>query len=195
MDEQSLAAIASVIVAIGALIFSIVSFKRQQDRADQQQDRADQQQDRAEKLADQQQKRAEKLTVDGVKPLLWIQGQNYTHLKSVQLKNHGLGPAVIKLARFKKGAVTTDNLVELFSDLGGAAWVTYVDLPPKRVIAVGADISLIKQSIEHLRGQGINDKSAFEILGRIQKEKKGIEVYIEYLDIFGNEIDPVDFII
>ena len=176
MDGQSLAAIASVIVAIAALIFSIVSFKRQQDRADQ------------------QQKRAEKLAVDSAKPLLWIQGQNYTHFKSVQLRNHGLGPAVIKLARFKKGVVTTNNLVKLFSPLG-ANWLTYVDLPPKRVIAANADISLIKASLEHLRGQGIDDESAFEILERIQKEKKGIEVYIEYLDIFGNEMDPFDFVI
>lgn len=69
---------------LAALIFSIVSFSRQQDRADK------------------QQARAEKLTVDSVKPLLWIQGQNYIDLKSVQLRNHGLGPAIIKLARFDK---------------------------------------------------------------------------------------------
>jgi hypothetical protein len=52
MDEQSLMAIASVIIALAALIFSIVSFSRQQDRADK------------------QQARPEKLTVDSVKPLL-----------------------------------------------------------------------------------------------------------------------------
>ena len=50
-------AIASVIIALAALIFSIVSFSRQQDQADK------------------QQARAEKLTVDSVKPLLWIQGR------------------------------------------------------------------------------------------------------------------------
>ena len=57
MDEQSSMAIASVIIALAALIFSIVSFSRQQDQADK------------------QQARAEKLTVDSVKPLLWIQGR------------------------------------------------------------------------------------------------------------------------
>ena len=147
------------------MIFSIVSFGRQQDRADK------------------QQARAEKLTVDSVKPLLWIQGQNYIDLKSVQLRNHGLGPAIIKLARFNKNGNSTENLVELFSKTR-AAWATYVNLPPKRVIA-GDTISLIKQSLEHLTGQGLDDKSAMRILDQIQQEKEGIMVRTEYYDIFG----------
>lgn len=176
MDEQSLTAIVSVIVAVAALIFSIVSFNRQQDRADS------------------QQARAEKLAVDSVKPLLWIQGQNYVDLKSVQLRNHGLGPALIKLARFERDGTSTDNLVELFSQTGHA-WVTYVNLPPKRVIPAGGTISLVKQSLENLQGQGMDDAPALSILDRIQREKKGIKVRIEYLDIFGNEMEAVDYII
>jgi hypothetical protein len=178
VDEQSLTAIASVVVAVAALVFSVISFNRQQGRADE------------------QQARAEKLAIDSVKPLLWIQGQNYTNLKSVQLRNHGLGPAVIKLARFERDGVSTDNLIDLFSVAGGtAAWVTYVNLPPKRVVAAGADISLIKQSLEHLLNQGVSDASAARILDRIQETKKGIKVHIEYLDIFGNDIEPLDFTI
>jgi hypothetical protein len=127
-------------------------------------------------------------------PLLWIQGQVYIDLKSVQLRNHGLGPAIIKLARFDKNGNSTENLVELFSKTR-AAWATYVNLPPKRVIAAGDTISLIKQSLEHLTGQGLDDQSAMRILDQIQQEKKGIMVRIEYYDIFGNEMIPVDYVI
>ena len=117
-------------------------------------------------------------------------------MKAVQLRNHGLGPAVIKLARFERDGVSTDNLVELFSAVEStAAWATYVDLPPKRVVAAGADISLIKQSLEHLLNQGVSDASAAGILNRIQETKEDIKVHIEYFDIFGNDMEPLDFTI
>ena len=183
MTTESIAAIASVVIAAAALIFAILSFNRQQVRAEQ------------------QQRRSEKLATDSVKPLLWIQGQNYKKMKSIQLRNFGMGPAVIKLARFEKDGRTTDNVVDLFShlrsseDLGirGVSWVTYVNLPPKRVIAPGADIALVKQSLESLRRQGIDEEAGLELLGRIQREKMRIKIHIEYLDIFGNEMEPLEW--
>ena len=183
MTTESIAAIASVVVAVAALIFSILSFNRQQVRAEQ------------------QQLRSEKLATDSVKPLLWIQPQNYTNMKSIQLRNFGMGPAVIKLARFEKDGRITDNVIKLFShlnsaeDLGirGVSWVTYVNLPPKRVIAPGADISLVKQSLQSLRSQGVNEAAGLELLRRIQQQKKSIKIRIEYLDIFGNEMEPLEW--
>ena len=176
MDAQTWAAIASVVVAVAALIFSVKSFNRQQNRADE------------------QQARAEKLARDNAKPILWVEGLDYIDMKGVQLRNQGLGPAIIKMATFEKGGTSTDNLVDLFASLGGAAWVTYIRLPPKFAINEGASISLIRQSLENLRGQGFKDRSGLNLLSRIQNERKGIRVRIEYLDIFGNEMEPVDFV-
>jgi hypothetical protein len=173
----ALATVGSVIVAVAALIFSISSFNRQQSRADDQQERA------------------EKLAKDSVKPLLWIAGQNYIGMKSVQLRNHGLGPAIIKSARFEKRGDSTSNLVDLFDDIGAASWVTYVDLPPKLVIPAGSSLVLIRQSLENLREQGISETDALKLLNRIQIRKKGVKVVINYLDIFEQEMTAVDFTI
>lgn len=43
------------------------------------------------------------------------------------------------------------------------------------------------------RSQDISEEAGLELLRRIQREKKGIKVHIEYLDIFGNEMEPVEF--
>lgn len=174
MNAGTYSALGSAVIALAALIFSIVSFNRQQARAER------------------QQARAEKLAMDSVKPLLWIQSQVYTDVKSIRLRNHGLGPAVIKSARFEKeGCQPTDSIVKLFDQLSNAAWVTYVNLPKGRVVAAQSDISLVKQTLQHLRGQGIEEKNALALLRRFQSGKKGIKVYIEYYDIFGNEMEPL----
>jgi len=175
MNAATYSALASAIIALAALVFSIVSFNRQQIRADR------------------QQARAEKLAVDSVKPLLWIQSQVYIDIKSIRLRNHGLGPAVIKSARFEKeGYQPTDSVVKLFSGLSNFAWVTFVNLPKGRVVAAQSDITLVKQTLEHLRGQGVEEEDALTILRRFQDEKRGIKVYIEYYDIFGNEMEPLE---
>jgi hypothetical protein len=173
----AIAAFASVVVAIVAYQFSVASFDRQQCRADA------------------QQRRAEKLAVDSVKPLLWIAGQDYVGMKSVQVRNHGLGPAIIKSACFKKLGNPSSNLVELFTGLGSASWVTYADLPPKLVIPAGSHLVLIEQSLDNLLKQGKSEKEAFTLLASIQRRKLGIKVVIRYFDIFGNEMTPVEFTI
>lgn len=182
MREQSIVSLASVVIALCALIFSIVSFNRQQARAEQ------------------QQTRSEKLSVDSVKPLLWLQCQSYTDIKSIQIRNYGLGPAVIKEARFTRGQNSTDNIVDLFNHLSFTEtsppqrirWETFINLPPRRAIPPQGDISLIKQSLNNLRSQGLEEGTALERLRRIQRERRGINAHIEYLDIFGNEMEPLD---
>lgn len=171
----ALATAGSTLAAIAALIFSMVSFRRQQLRADA------------------QQLRAERLSIDSVKPLLWIATQSYVDMKSIQIRNHGLGPAIIESASFEKNGKSTSHLVELFANLGAASWITYVDLPPKLVIPAGSHLLLVKQSLEHLLNQGMNDADAIKLLEQIQNQKKGIKVFIIYFDIFGNKMAPVDF--
>jgi hypothetical protein len=175
MNADTYSALASAVIALAALIFSIVSFSRQQVRAER------------------QQARAEKLAMDSVKPLLWVQSQVYLDVKSIRLRNHGLGPAVIKSARFEKeGHQPTNNIVNLFEQPSTVAWVTYANLPKGRVVAAQSDISLVKQTLEHLRDQGIEERNALTLLHQFQDEKKGIKVHIEYYDIFGNEMEPLE---
>ncbi len=117
MNEQSALAISSVVIAVVALLFSILSFQRQQERA-------------------------ERHARASVKPLLWIHSQTYIDLKSIRLTNHGLGPAILNRVEFKRGEVSTSRIVELFNLTVVAAdqskhqpaWESFVNLPTARAI-------------------------------------------------------------
>ena len=125
MSGQSFAGFASVIIALSALVFSIVSFRQQQNRAEKQEDRA------------------EKLAVDSVKPLLEIQHERYMRTKAIRLRNYGLGPAVVKVAQFTKGGGSlTNKIVDLFDHLLAAEY-----RPAGRIIATaGAKPSIPRSS-------------------------------------------------
>jgi hypothetical protein len=51
---------------------------------------------------------------------------------------------------------------------------------------------LIKESLAHLRGQGYDEKAALAILDQWSSQKTGILVRIEYEDIYGNPITPLE---
>src|SRR6201985_792302 len=154
MSAQTLTAVASAIIALAALFFSIFSFQFQQRRAD-------------------------RLAKGNVKPKLWIISQRYEDLKSIQLWNHGVGPAIIKSAQFEKGDQRTNKIVDLFravnSDVrtrtGPVKGVRFVGLESGRAIPAQGHITLVEQSLEYLRVQGIDDDAARRLLNRWQAEK------------------------
>lgn len=172
--EQLALPLSSAVIALAALAFSIVSFHRQQERA-------------------------ERHTRASVRPLLWIQSQVYVDLKLVRLINHGLGPAIVKRAEFRKGDRSTTRIVELF-DLKivrpdqseqRPLWETFVNFPERRAIPAQSAVVLVKQSLRHLVSQGIDEQIALQLLRDWQTQKSRIQVRIEYEDIFGNEMDPL----
>lgn len=168
--KEIIASICSAIIAFAALIFSIVSFKRQQDRADA-------------------------YARAGVKPLLSIKSQKFGHLKSIRIVNYGVGPAVIKMAEFRRGpeGVPTNEIVDLFNL--NIVWESFVNVPPNRAIPAEGEILLIKESLAHLLGLGHNEKTALTILNQWQSQKTGIHVRIEYEDIYGNPMTPLEEIL
>jgi hypothetical protein len=162
--------IGSIFIAIIALGFSIYSFNKQQDRAEEH----------------------AKATV---KPLLSIKSQNYLDLKSIRLINYGVGPAIIRHIEFKhpSDGRTTNKIVELF-DLN-IVWESFVDIPKDRVIPAEGEVVLIKQSLEHLVKQGIDNDDALMILRKWKSQKTGITIHIEYEDLYGNEMKTIDQIL
>ena len=132
-----------------------------------------------------------------VKPFLLIQSQTYESLKSTRITNNGLGPAIIKRAEFKKpGGTPTDKIVELFDYLRLAeprwrVWERFVNVSEKSAIPAQGDLLLIQQSLEHLQKQGVEEEVGRKLLSEWQKTKKGIEVHIEYEDIFGRKMEPL----
>ena len=167
MSMQIIVSCASAIIALLALLFSVFSFKRQQDRANA-------------------------YARASVKPLLSIKSQNFVDLKSIRIMNYGVGPAIIRKAEFQQGpdGSPTDNIVSLF-DLN-IVWESFVNVPPNRAIPAEGEILLIQESLAHLRGQGHDETAAFAILAKWRTQKTGIRVHIEYEDIYGNPMTPLD---
>jgi hypothetical protein len=172
-------AVASVIIALLALFFSFFSFQLQQ-------------------------RRAYRLARGNVKPKLWIISQVYGDLRSIRLWNHGVGPAIIKSAQFEKeGHQRTNRIVDLFNAVnsgvrtrtGTVEWATFVGLESGRAIPAQGYITLVEQSLENLRGQGINKRTARLLLNRWRAEKTGIKVTIEYEDILGNKMESYEEIL
>jgi len=175
MTWPTIAAVASALIALAALVFSVISFQNQQARAAAQQ-------------------RA------SIKPLLWIHPQRYRDRKALLLRNYGLGPAIIRRAGFmREGHAATNRIVELF-DLrtpGGPSrsivWETFDTVERGRAIPAQGEIVLIRQSLEHLVGQGIEESEGLRLLEAWQQQRTGIRVTIEYEDILGNTLEPLDF--
>jgi hypothetical protein len=182
MSGATVAAIASALIALMALLFSVVSFNRQQTRAAPQQETA------------------EVLAKASVKPLLWIHPQRYLDRKALFLRNYGLGPAIIRSAEFtKEGRPSTHRIVELFDirlpqdPSRSIVWETFDAVPPRRAIPVEGQITLIRQSLGHLVGQGMDESDGLRLLSLWQEQRRGIRVVIAYEDLLGNEMEPLDF--
>jgi len=161
MSVETYINFASLIVALFALAFSIVSFDKQQSRAEV----------HARAI---------------VKPWLLIKSQKYEDLKSIRLLNYGLGPAIIKKAEFLCGpeGVVTNNISKLF--FKNIVWDTYVNVVPNRSIPAGEEMILVKLSLQHLLLQGYTNDQAQSLLEQWSQKKTGIVVRIEYEDIYGN---------
>lgn len=161
MTLENVISISSLLIALAALIFSIVSFKRQQSRA-------------------------EVHAKMSVKPWLSIKSQRYEDLKSIQLVNHGIGPAIIKKAEFwrNNGQKPINNIVDLF-DLK-ICWNTFVNVVQNHAIPAGERIILVQISLDHLRSQSYTQEQAVQLLRDWQNQKTGINVRVEYEDIYGN---------
>ncbi len=171
MTWGTIAAVASAVTAVAALVFSVVSFQRQQVRAALQQRQS-------------------------VKPLLWIHPHQYLDRKALFLRNYGLGPAIIRRAEFTRdGHVVTNRIVELFDLRAHGApivWETFDTVAPGRAIPADGQIILIRQSLEHLMGQ-VEEAEGLRLLESWQQQRRGIRVFIDYEDILGNAIEPLVF--
>ncbi len=162
---ETVISIASAIIALTALGFSIYSFKSQQARA-------------------------ERHAVANVKPLLSMKSLNYVDHKAIKLMNYGLGPAIIKRAVFSKDDNSTEGLVDLFQ-IDIEKWERFQNLPNDLAVPAQAEIVLIEQTLGHLVNQGHREDDAYALLSQWRDQKSGIDVYIEYQDIFGNTMAPL----
>lgn len=167
---EAAASLISVVVAIVALWVAFRGERRSQDRFQAQLDQA-------------------KASAEAsIRPIVTVYSQVYTDLKSVNLANRGIGPAVINRVQFSKGETKTTALVELF-DLGTTvAWDTFRRFPPEgTILPPGQDIALVKLSQKALVSQGKTVEDALSILSRWQRQKKGIKVEIEYENAMGTQ--------
>jgi hypothetical protein len=76
---------------------------------------------------------------------------------------------------------------------GQLFWETYQDVWSGLVLPAQEGIVLIKESAKHLVNQGLSEPAALNLLRQWQDERRGIRIHIEYTDIYGNEMEPLDF--
>jgi len=164
MDWSVVSGVASTVIALAALIFSLQSFRKQQQWIDRN-------------------ARA------NVRPFFWLKLQGYAELKSVILRNDGVGPAVITKAEFKKNGRSAIRLIDLI-DLDIPLWEHYTTLSRRRVVPPQGEVVLLRQSLNHLVDHGVDAQRGLEILARLHAERRGIEIYIEFEDIYGNALEP-----
>jgi len=163
---DTVAIIATVAVALAALLFSFFTFKSQL-------------------------KQSERVARANIKPLLSMKSLNYSDLKSICINNYGIGPAVVTKAEFcRERSESTDRIVDLF-DLPVKNWDTFTNLPPKRAIPEKAEVILVKLSLKRLLSDGVEEGKAFDLLKKWNEQKSGIEIKIEYEDILGNRQEPL----
>ena len=149
---------------------------------------------RNRKRFNKQLKQAEKIAVANATPLLVIRSQVYEHKKGITLTNRGVGTAVItsmKFSRDGQDGVTTSNLVELFNLSEKFQWNTFLRFTGDRhYLAAGETFQLVKLTESALVKQGLSQEDARNLLQQWQTQKSGIQVCIEYQDVFGNAKEP-----
>jgi hypothetical protein len=145
-------------------------------------------------------------------PLLDMSPQSDQDLKSIRIRNIGLGAAIIKKADFwrKTGLegpeatnfslvqAKTNNVASLFDDeLRDVEWDTAVDLTPGRAIPAGSELVLVKMTLSRLQEQlrtkrkherkcECCQEDAVRLLINWGEQQKEMMVRIQYKDIYGN---------
>lgn len=118
-----------------------------------------------------------------LRPHLKVHSKIYTNHKTIEIKNTGMGAAIVKSATFCRQSKCTDNVVELFN-IPNVQWDTFINLSKNSTITSNSNITLLQ-----LSESSINDKT---YLREFQNQKSGITVNIEYADIEGNEYGPLN---
>lgn len=166
MDWSATAALASVIIAAAALTFSILSFRAQQQWAD-------------------------KNAQANVRPFFWTKVLTYADHKAVILRNDGVGPAVITSLTFTRSGRSEARVVDLLNVSPPKYWETFTAARSGRVVPPQGEIVLLRQTRDHLLGQGITDTAAaLDLLRDIQQDWHGITLEVRFHDIYEHERPP-----
>lgn len=124
----------------------------------------------------------EKQPDPALRPHLNVHSKIYTNLKSIEIKNSGMGTAVITDAKFCRDQTCTNNIVELFS-IPNAQWDTFVNLNKNSTIKNNSKKTLVQLSE--------SERNNTKTLQDFQNQKNGITIDISYTDIEGNAYGPL----
>lgn len=160
----------TVIVAVSALIFSVVNENRNAKRFQTQIDQSD-------RIAKAQ-----------VRPILSVLRLGYKNMKGIKLINSGAGPAIIHVKSdiFCKNKKYSYNITELMQFEHNFSWNDYFTVGENTFLKAGEEINLCLLTEGHLINQGISKNKAEKILQDFDEHKKGINIRIEYEDVLGN---------
>ena len=173
---QTTSAIATVVVAVTALVVALNAEQRSSARFQQQLDQAD------------------RTAKADLRPLLTIYTLVYLNKKGIVLANQGIGPAIITSVRISRGNKTVDLLPELF-DLSklfnrAVAWDDFTDIGAETYVKSGEEVNLILLSTGNLGNQGFSARQQGTIMEEFANQTQGVSIRIEYEDILENKQEP-----
>lgn len=167
---QSIVGIFSIVLAIIAIILSLLAEKRTRIRFHTEQNLN------------------KKIAEANAKPILSVWTTEYTNHKGIALINNGTGTAVITKIEFSKGSQTEKNIAKLFKKSKDFSWDTYWTFSEtKFYIQAGQEVVLVSLTLKGLVQQDLKEKEALQILNEWQADMEGIRIRITYDDVFNNQ--------
>jgi hypothetical protein len=166
---QTIAALASVILAIVALVVGLRAEKRSSDRFQAQLEQS------------------ERIAKANVRPLLSVYTLKYEDRKGILLANHGVGTAVVTSMNISKAEKEVTNIAKLFQFPSAIAWDDFYRFGETTALRAGDEIQLALLTAEGLMSQGYSREEAMRLLKDFETQNLGIEIRIEYEDVLGNK--------
>lgn len=115
-----------------------------------------------------------------VQPLVDINFKDYTHQIRVELRNLGLGPAIITSITISDGNLESENLIDFLPDISPEdLYENFVYHITSRPVANGQTLCLVEYQVKHGSELERNNRE------RIRLELSKLRIEIEYTDMYG----------
>jgi len=162
---NSIATIASAIIAAAAIILSIISIA-------------------VALFTLKNQKQHNKLSV---RPLAYVMIGDYDGHIFVKIRNHGTGPLILKSVKIIGAKNPNLPLINSMPPLEpGIAWKNFVEDCTDRSVPVGGEIDLVDLTFHDNFPKAEFEKSSL----KVRKALGRLEIQVNYTDIYGSALTP-----
>jgi hypothetical protein len=121
-----------------------------------------------------------------LRPLPWIDVDDYEDSLSVTMKNHGPGPLIITEIAVTSGAEAKGSIIDWMPDLPeGAFWTTFVgSVDQPRSLPPAGELCLLKFDGNH------DEDSFVRMRDDCRMRLASLTVRVHYTDVYGSRLSP-----